>query len=248
MLREYIAHRLIGTALEKPARKLAALTRWPAAIMRRRSPEIEREAGRIDAAMKILVRPRMNCIDVGSRLGVSLARIIDRSPNGRHIAVEPQPRRAGWLRNKFPQVAIHATLLGDHTGHVERIRHGKRSSVPIEQLDLLTPPDRFIHFLRVSTGGQEIAVLRGASRLLRRCRPAILFQCIPACLHRHHTEPGELFELLKEFGYVVYLLKDFIAHTRALSSEQFLATLQPPIPAQHFIAVSRPRPRSRARR
>lgn len=217
-------------------------------MIRGRSAELALEPGRIDAALKLLVRPRMNCVDVGSRLGASLSRLVHRSPSGRHIAIEPQARRARWLAEKFPAVAVHAALLGDHAGHIQRARSGKRVSLPIEQLDNLIPDDRFIHFVRIAADGQELAILRGSARLLRRCRPALLLQCVPAMMHRHHAQPISLFELLRQSGYVVYLLKDFIAHTRALSGEQFLAALQSPVQGEHFVAVSRPRPRSRASR
>jgi hypothetical protein len=55
----------------------------------------------------------------------------------------------------------------------------------------------------------------------------------------------ELFGLLKAQGYVVYRLREFVAHGSPLDEAGFERAITPPVEANHLVAVSRPRPRSR---
>jgi hypothetical protein len=52
------------------------------------------------------------------------------APDGRHMAVEPTPEKARWLRKKFPEVEVRA-----------------------EALDDLVPEDRHIAFMKVVVEG-----------------------------------------------------------------------------------------------
>jgi len=48
-----------------------------------------------------VIKPDSNCIDIGSHIGSSEFAYYDYAPQGKHIAFEPVPEKALWLRRKF---------------------------------------------------------------------------------------------------------------------------------------------------
>lgn len=71
-----------------------------------------------------------------------------------------------------------------------------------------------VGFVKCDVEGHELAVLRGAGALLRRCRPTILMEIE----QRHQDTPiEEIFALLKECGYDGYVLD----HTRLRPLAEF---------------------------
>src|SRR5688572_28907092 len=97
-LYERIASTLIGTPLQGPAQRLLRLRGLAQRLRHPELREIYLEGERIDKLMQVTITDGMNCIDVGCHLGSVLQRIIRLSPTGRHVAVEPLPYKAAWLR------------------------------------------------------------------------------------------------------------------------------------------------------
>lgn len=117
-----------------------------------------------------------------------------------HVPVSP-PRAV--LRER----AVHAMATVAPPSHRESTSY---DSVPVEvrRLDDLVdegavPGD--VAFVKCDVEGHELAVLRGAERLLRRARPTILIEVE----QRHQERPiGEVFSLLESLGYAGQVLDD----------------------------------------
>jgi len=73
----------------------------------------------------------------------------------------------------------------------------ERTSNPSAQPLPLGP----VALIKCDVEGHEQAVFRGAERLLREDRPALLFEC-----HDAHARAGDVFEDLRSLGYVGWLL------------------------------------------
>lgn len=253
---EYVAHRLIGTRLELPLRRLRGLSvRLRSRFQTHALHEIHAEPQRIEAVMQRLIHDPMNCVDVGCHLGGLLQLMVQCSPRGRHIGIEPTPYKVEWLRKKYPQVTFHQAAVGDGPGETELIvTRISALSAPVldsnqpeaigrlrvrcDSLDHLITDGRSIDFIKLGAPTGELAMLRGAEHTIRRCRPIILFVCTKSGLEALHTPPRAVYELLvQEHGYSVFLMKDWLGHRPALTFERFAQAMEYPFQAFRFLAI-----------
>jgi FkbM family methyltransferase len=257
---EYIAHKLIGTPLETPARQLRD---WREIWYKRtgQHPEshaVWAEKDDMEQALARVLRPDSNGIDVGCHLGAVLSRLYHYAPQGQHMAFEPTPYKAAWLRRKYPQADIRELALSDTPGeatfHTYPNRSGFNSLQPnrwmedevrsfrvrCERLSEIIPQDRSIDFLKIDVEGAERLVLRGASELIARCRPTIVFECTLGGLEAFDFSPCDLYkDLTKALGYDIHTFAGYLKNDVPLSEERFTQLQHPPIQALNFLAVPR---------
>ena len=254
-LREYIAHRVIGTPMERTAVALRNLGSLP---WRLRHPELRRvfeESERIERMMDRVIAESVNCIDVGSHLGSVLNRMQRLAPGGRHIAVEPIPYKAAWLRSKFPRVEVLELALSDregeedfcliphHSGYSGLRFHDVSGESPTHmpvkcaRLDDVVPPDRDVGFIKIDVEGGELGALRGAVRLLGRCRPVVLFECTQSGLKAYQITAQDMHEFFAGEGYAVWLVEDWLDQRQPLSVDGFATAMRYPFQAFNFLAV-----------
>lgn len=255
----YLKHRMVGTPLESLAESGRGLRNWWRRWRRPELREICLEEGRIQRAMQRLLQPDSNCIDVGAHIGSTLALIRSLAPCGEHWAFEAIDEKAAWLRRKFPSVHVRQLALSDAPGTVDfhinlsrpgfsgvGLRQDKRRSapdqwrivtVPTARLDDVIPTIYRLDFLKIDVEGGEARVLRGARRLLTRCRPAVLFESSPGNARRSGISHAELFNVLAENGYEVFLLRSFLTSGPPLDLAGFEAAQRYPFSAFNFLAL-----------
>ena len=251
---ERIASKLIGTPLQRPAEWLRNLK---GARFRRSHPELAEwfaEGGRTDEAVRRVVGPSTNCIDVGCHIGSFLQRIVTMAPQGRHFAVEPVPQKAQALRERFPGVTVLDVALGDRDGEAEFFMHaaqtsysglkaravpGKVESFPVRvrRLDDLIPADVPIGFVKIDVNGGELLALRGAEGLLRRESPFVLLECTRGGLDDYGVDSDEVHDLLEGIGYRILLLKDYLSGGAPLTAERFRKSMEYPFEAFNYAVV-----------
>ena len=186
------------------------------------------ERGEICALLDRLA-PGDAAVDVGANKGAYLywmRRAV--GPGGSVIAFEPQPGLARYLedmraRMAWDNVSIRDCALSDSSGR--RVLHvpGWENS-PGASLEALEPAgvagnaerdrevavdtlDRQLEdaerpriaLVKVDVEGHELAVFRGAERILSSSRPALLFEC--EARHLSGRSPHEVFAFLKGLGY-----------------------------------------------
>jgi FkbM family methyltransferase len=133
--------------------------------------------------------------DVGANIGHYSAMLLGQFPNAFIHAFEPHPKNYSRLiGNAFPvqRVKCHNIALGESKGSLALYDHAANDgsqhaslyeatitefhdqaavaiTVPVETLDDLAEKEgiAYIDFLKIDTEGHELAVLLGASRLLR---------------------------------------------------------------------------------
>jgi FkbM family methyltransferase len=173
--------------------------------------------------LPVLVHAGDTVIDVGAHSGVytwRLARLVGR--NGHVLAYEPQPALASYLRaasrrGPMRRVDLRSRALSDQAGEAMLsipIEDGNRivgqatlrdigeavelHRVPVAVLDDEVMPGR-VAFMKVDVEGHELALLRGARRLLAEDRPTLLVEVEARHAGGRVEELGAL--LLDELGY-----------------------------------------------
>lgn len=257
MLSEYLKHLVIRTPLEGVAHACRRALRYR---QRRRHPELREmhiQPLRVQQVMRRVIRDSANCVDIGCHIGSMLSRIMRLAPRGRHLAFEPLPSKARWLRRKFPEVDVRELALSDRSGEVtfyenqtrsgcSALRRGgrpadrvKEITVRCEPLDRVVAPGHRIDFMKIVVEGGELRVLRGADQILRRDCPVLLFECTAQGLSMFDCTAAEILAFLSgEHRYSVFLVKEFLADGDPVDVQQLLDALNYPFKASNLVAVT----------
>lgn len=174
-----------------------------------------------------VLRPGDGFIDVGANVGVySVLAATVVMPEGRVLAVEPEPTLAARLAENFRLNGldtrdVRPVALGEAEGTVSfeierdtvgRVVEGRQDGaelVPLRRLDDVVGPD-FDDFAigKIDVEGYELQVLRGATKLLEARRPrAWLVETNRRC-EAYGSTRAELQELLASHGYSLYQVSD----------------------------------------
>ncbi len=178
-----------------------------------------------------LIDPMRAAVDVGGNHGVYSGRLAQLT--NRVYCFEPNPELAAELRDKLPKrVIIKECALSDHAGVAElRIpQHLDSGYATIESANSLNGDQaRIVHckierlddlirepigFIKIDVEGHELAVLKGAERILSRDRPDLLIESVS----RHNPEaPHNVFNFLYGLGYRGV----FYVDQKSVSAEKF---------------------------
>jgi FkbM family methyltransferase len=249
----------MNTPLEFVLRHVRRLASRLQLLTRPELRSIYEESGYIESACRLLLTPESNTIDVGAHLGSQLAAFVQLARHGKHMAFEPVPHKARWLRSKFPRVDVRETALCDVSGqrnfYVNVTQPGYSGLRPhasaddvmreitIEQstLDAAVPPHHHVDLIKIDVEGAELTVLQGAEQLLARCRPTLLFESTHSALREYSLTPADMFQFLERRGYQVYLPRAFVCFGRALELREFVEAHEYPFLAFNFIACAKER-------
>ncbi len=144
-------------------------------------------------------------------------------PGGRVFGFEPQPGLARYLLSvctamHWANVFVRECALSDSAGRgtlnvpgdtdspsasLEAVAPGQGSGrtyeCQIDTLDHQLGQEQRLALLKVDVEGHELQVFRGATELLRRCSPLLLFECEVRHLTRHSMQ--DVFAFLEGLGY-----------------------------------------------
>lgn len=190
--------------------------------------------------MKRIIRRDFNCVDVGCHRGEILSLMLKYAPQGNHHAFEPIPGLFSELEAKFGSRArIYPFALSDQSGETrfQLVRNAPAYSginrrpypeieeiqVNMRTLDELIPREQKIHFIKIDVEGAEFGVLKGALNLLKRDRPAVVFESGLGASDYYGTDPRALYHFLtEEAGLKIFTLKSFVRRKGAMTEQQFL--------------------------
>jgi FkbM family methyltransferase len=256
-MQEYFKHFLIRTPLQKPAEAIRFLAE---AREQKKYPELQEihlEPKRVEQVIRRVVNRSSNCVDIGCHLGALLNIMLESAPQGKHIAFEPTPYKAKWLRKKFPEVDIKELALSDTAGEVtfyldtqisgvnallpskkQNSENLEKVIVKSERLDNVLNPDKRVDFIKIDVIGAELAVLRGGEKTISRYHPIVLFESGREKLATFNFTTAEVFEFFtQQHSYSIFLLKDFLNNGEPLSLERFDQAHEYPFQAFNFLAI-----------
>lgn len=168
------------------------------------------------------VKPGDLVVDVGAHYGaysLPLARLV--GDEGLVLAVEPSSHARGVLArnleiNDFHNVQVLPLALGEQaaTGvlrvHADRSRASLAlaaedavgtEDVQVARLDDVVPAGRSVAFMKVDVEGHELLALRGATAVLERDRPVVIFEQLSTLAVKAGLPARGAWDLLAERGY-----------------------------------------------
>lgn len=198
-----------------------------------RSPEMAQE---LDAFLA-RGRDRRRFLDVGACHGLFSLAFTQGRPEAKAVAVEPSPLAWEVLepnlrRNPEARVTPIQGALGSAPGtltmryswhHLEASPEAAGEpdtvEIPVRTLDGLCQELGFHpDLLKIDVEGYEIAVLRGAFRVLREDRPVLFLEVHPERIRQLGGSLGEIAGLLDDLGYSVFDLAGRPARLSTLSA------------------------------
>lgn len=211
-VRDLLNRTLAGRTLLE-ARRKALVPEWWA---RNRADEV---------AMAVIIATILghdgNAVDVGAAKGGILQKIVDRAPDGHHVAFEPVPHLAAALREHFPTVDIHEAAVADVSGqrvflvagddawsslegnsYAAAIEPAARINVAVEALDDALPADYRPDIIKIDVEGGEVDVILGAQRKLAAHKPILIIE--HGGMGAGSAGPADLFPPLADLGYEIF--------------------------------------------
>jgi FkbM family methyltransferase len=174
-------------------------------------------------------------IDVGANLGLYSCIAANRMPHdGKVIAFEPVSENLNYLRRNLElneqtaQVAVEEQAVGEASGPIQlyllegsTCRHSPSAknvfnsttsiTVPVVSLDEYVQQKltaRPIAMIKVDVEGYEVAVLRGAHRMLREDKPTLFIEFVPDNLLNCGFGPDEFLDLVFDIYDEVFLIDE----------------------------------------
>lgn len=236
-MRASVIRRFLDTPLEPIARWM-----WTQ-VQRVRNPQGWMYDKQIIQIMSCALEKTSNCVDVGSHFGSTLRHMVDLAPLGHHVAFEPLPELAHWLKTRFPNVTIYEVAVSDAKGERKFChvlddpgysglmrQHYPRPDVKIkeitvatEKLDNLIPEDQKIHFMKIDVEGAELEVLNGAIRTITDSKPLIVFEHGLAAKF-YGTTPEMMYKFFESRCLLrISLLSDWLEGKPPLSQDKFIS-------------------------
>jgi FkbM family methyltransferase len=195
--------------------------------------------------IKEVVSTNSNCIDVGCHKGEILDEIISSAPNAYHFAFEPIPLFFENLKtkyNNYNNITFLPFALADKNGtasfnyvknapaysglnkreYAQKQPDIQEINVEIKRLDDLIPENVKIDFIKIDVEGAELGVLKGATRIIEKNKPVIIFESGIGASDYYGTSPENVFDFFdKEVKMKLALLKGFLDR-KSLSRQEYI--------------------------
>ena len=188
-------------------------------------------------------------VDVGANIGLYCCIAADRTPAvGKVVAFEPVPENLNYLRRNIEsngrtaRVVVEELAVGQDSGNMQiyllegsTCRHSPSAknalnsttsvTVAVVSLDGYVQQklrDRPIDLLKVDVEGYEVAVLRGAERTLRECKPTLFIEFAPDNLVNCGFRPDEFLDIVFGIYDNVFLVDEPRATFKPCSKQDLI--------------------------
>lgn len=216
----------------------------PVARLTQRKDPIARKNDLYDSqtveVMKRVLQETSICIDVGAHKGDVLREILAIAPNAKHFAVEALPHFAQGLRDQFPRVTVLECAVSDKNGTAE-FHHVTSASgysgllkrdydelnpvieqivVDVKLLDELVPDDTHISLIKVDIEGGEFNALKGATKILSRDRPTVVFEAGSKSSGHYGVDQNMFFDFFEAHNMHISTMGRYLTNKPAFSREE----------------------------
>ena len=188
-------------------------------------------------------------LDIGAHKGVITDSVRRHDPYRLLYMFEADPDKFRRLRNTFSGITTYPYALTDFDGEVEFFINTKRSgfssltasedarkvTVQARKLDSIMPEIKLVTSVKIDVEGHELAVLRGAEQLIKRCQPVIMFESGPNDAEPHN----QLYDWFDVRDYRIYLPTrvERAGQVPGMSRDEFNSYHVWPFPSFDYIAV-----------
>ena len=185
-----------------------------------------------------------NCIDVGCFIGEILDLLIKVAPAGQHYGIEPIPEKFNELKKKYANANnchilnfaasnkkgesdFNFVISNPSYSGLKKRDYDKPNeedtiiTVKTELLDNLIPKEIDIDFIKIDVEGAELQVLQGASRIIERCKPIIVFEHGLGASDIYGTSPEMIYRFFEEKSMKISNLGLWIKGNPPLSADNF---------------------------
>ncbi len=193
--------------------------------------------------IKKVLRSTANCVDVGCHKGEVLDIIRAASPEGKHFGFEPIPMLCDKLKAKYQgtnceiiDVAL-SNVKGTATFNyvvsnpsysgLKKRQYDKPNEidttieVKTNLLDNIIPENIKIDLIKIDVEGGELLVLEGATALLKRCRPVVVFEHGLGASDFYGSTPDKIFQLFESCGMNISLMERYIKAEKPFTASEF---------------------------
>lgn len=181
----------------------------------------------VASVFSLYLKEGMTVVDVGANAGFfALMAAAKVGPRGKVFAVEPCQDNiklilASAKENGFDNLealmcgasespGIVALARAFSTASIARLAAAEEVDTEIAlvlPLDRLIPLDASVHILKIDIDGAEYLAMKGASDIVRRCRPLIFTELAPRHLQAiSGVDPREYLQLFTSIGYDMHVL------------------------------------------
>ncbi|MBX7202923.1 MAG: FkbM family methyltransferase [Bacteroidia bacterium] len=194
-------------------------------------------------AIRLILKPESNAIDVGAHKGEILRQIALNAPKGQHLAIEPIPSMAERLKNDFndSNCRIEQCAVSNYQGETtfQLVKNAPAYSglkkrqyavntpdieqiqVQVRTLDSLWDMQRQLDFIKLDIEGGELHALEGASTIISTFRPYVIFEFGKGSAEFYDSTPEKMFAFFKSMRMCLEPLDKWNAHSKGLGLASF---------------------------
>ena len=202
-----------------------------------------------------LCQPNKTFIDVGAHIGSIISSVAHNDSSITIVAVEAIPQKVRKLRQKFPLVEFHGCAVGESSGEVSFFINNDQSGcssmgtptdsnkdsiseikVPLNRLDELVSSDK-VDVIKIDVEGAELGVLRGASELLKKSRPTIMFESGPEMDDGLGYTKKAMYQFLASNDYAVVVPNRVAHNDSGLTEDGFIESHLYPRRTTNYFAI-----------
>jgi FkbM family methyltransferase len=236
---------VVGTPIEPLARK-AWKGRVYLSARRRKGLRYDNQTVEV---MERVLKSDSSAVDVGCHMGVILKDMLRLAPDGTHLAFEPLPDFYQGLLKEFADapVTIYPYALAEANGEstfeyvVNRPAYSglrrrpypdgaqekvEQITVEMRRLDDLVAPDQTVQLIKIDVEGGELGVLAGATELIRRSQPVVIFEHGKAAAASYSATSEQVYDLIASCGLDIYLMPAWLHGGAPLHRAAFLSALE----------------------
>ena len=141
-------------------------------------------------------------------------------PN-RNITILPFALSAVKEKTSFNYVTTNPAYSGLKKRKYDNPEKEIEIFVQTERLDDVIPSQLAIRIIKIDVEGGELGLMQGASKLLAKYKPLIIFETGIGGSDVYGTTPEKIFEFLSGLSYSINLLDRFLNQKPALSEKEF---------------------------
>ncbi len=183
------------------------------------------------------------CVDVGCHKGNLAQEMLLRARTGKVYGFEPLPHLFAEIQKRFAsdvRVELFDCALADSTGETSfnyvitnpgysgilkrrydrEHEEDKSITVQLRKLDDVLQNTPRLDLIKIDVEGAEMLVLKGATHLIQKFKPTIVFECGLGGSDRYGTNGAIVFDFFKELNMSVYLMQDFLTQKKPLLKAQ----------------------------